>query len=333
MTINPVVRGTAGTNGWYTSNVTVNWTFDPLPDQTQGCEARTITSDGTTQLDCNAWWGQVHIDYPLAIKVDKAPPSVRGVASRPPDANGWYNHPLTIGSAASDATSGIASCTSTSYRGPDNPRATGSNSCRDRAGNVGVGTFSFAYDATPPSLTKVKVVHRNRAIDLSWTASTDTRLAEVKRLSTRKGAQSATVYRGAAKAFRDRHLRAGAKYRYTVTVFDAAANSASKAVTTTATGALLSPLPGARVGSPPRLEWTAVKGASYYNVQLIRGGRILSVWPKRAQLKLSRSWVYQGRRYTLRPGRYRWYVWPGYGPLALAHYGRLLGGSSFVVAR
>ena len=74
-----------------------------------------------------------------------------------------------------------------------------------------------------------------------------------------------------------------------------------------------------------------MKGASYYNVQLIQGRRILSAWPTRPQLRLPRTWIYQGQRYRLRAGRYRWYVWPGYGLLSAAHYGRLLGGSSFVV--
>ncbi len=73
-----------------------------------------------------------------------------------------------------------------------------------------------------------------------------------------------------------------------------------------------------------------MKGASYYNVQLIRGGRILSAWPKQAHFKLPRRWVYQGHHYRLRPGVYHWYVWPGFGRLARAHYGRMIGSSAFV---
>ncbi len=115
-----------------------------------------------------------------------------------------------------------------------------------------------------------------------------------------------------------------------MTAFDAAANSATKALTVTATGRLINPAPGERVSSPPRLAWLPVKGASYYNVQLIRGKLIFSAWPKRASLKLPRSWVYQGHRYRLRSGVYRWYVWPGFGRLAQANFGRMIGRSSFV---
>ncbi len=57
-----------------------------------------------------------------------------------------------------------------------------------------------------------------------------------------------------------------------------------------------------------------------------------SAWPVRSRLQLPRAWDYRGRRQQLRPGLYRWYVWPGFGLLSAGRYGGLLGGSSFVVA-
>jgi hypothetical protein len=33
----------------------------------------------------------------------------------------------------------------------------------------------------------------------------------------------------------------------------------------------------------------------------------------------------------LKPGRYRWYVWPGYGSRAAIVYGRLIGMARFTV--
>ena len=76
-------------------------------------------------------------------------------------------------------------------------------------------------------------------------------------------------------------------------------------------GALLYPGPGERVSKPPLLVWSAAPRATYYNVVLVRGRRVFSAWPVRARLQLPRSWKYHGRRYKLRPGTYRWYVWPG----------------------
>lgn len=333
ISIDPIIRGTVGANGWYVSNVTVNWAITPPPDQSAGCDAVTLRDDGVTRLDCRAWWGDVTVDYPLTIRIDKTPPAVGGAASRPPDANGWYNHPLTISFSGTDATSGIASCSSTSYGGPDSGGVVVSGSCSDDAGNVGTATFSLAYDGTPPTLAKVTFRHLNRSVDLRWTASADTRLTEITRTTRGKGGKTKTVYRGTGKEYRDKGLRPGAKYLYRVTAFDAASNTVSKTVPVTATGRLLNPVPGARVSSPPLLVWTAVRGASYYNVQLYRGRQILSAWPVRPSLKLPRSWVYHGRHYRLSAGRYRWYVWPGFGRLAQANYGHLLGGSSFVVSR
>jgi hypothetical protein len=46
-----------------------------------------------------------------------------------------------------------------------------------------------------------------------------------------------------------------------------------------------------------------------------------------------RSWRYSGHDFKLTPGRYRWYVWPGFGTRAQSKYGAMVGGSYFVVVR
>ena len=325
------ITGTAGTNGWYTSNVGIYWTFDPPPTMTQGCDARTITTDGTTNLDCKVWWGSSTSDDPVSISIDKTAPAVHAVPGRSPDANGWYNHPVPVSFAGSDGTSGLAGCSSTTYSGPDNGNASVAGTCTDHAGNVGHATYGFSYDATPPSLGNLTAKHGDRSVLLGWTASPDAQVAQV----TRSGGSgpSKTIYRGTAGSFRDKGLRAGAKYHYTVTAFDVAANSAAQTLTVTATGRLVNPVPGEHVSSPPRLAWLPVKGASYYNVLLMRGGRILSAWPTHASLKLPRRWAYQGHRYRLRPGVYRWYVWPGFGPRSERRYGERIGARTFVISR
>ncbi|MFL5944548.1 MAG: hypothetical protein ACJ74C_03785, partial [Gaiellaceae bacterium] len=54
----PVISGTVGNAGWYTSNVTVNWSVsDPesIILSTSGCNATTLTTNTTgTQLSCTA---------------------------------------------------------------------------------------------------------------------------------------------------------------------------------------------------------------------------------------------------------------------------------------
>src|SRR5262249_62252132 len=86
------------------------------------------------------------------LKYDWTPPNVSASAGRDPDANGWYNHPLGVAFSGTDATSGIDSCSSASYSGPDDGSASVSGSCKDNAGNSAGGSFSFKYDSTPPTI-------------------------------------------------------------------------------------------------------------------------------------------------------------------------------------
>jgi hypothetical protein len=83
------------------------------------------------------------------------------------------------------------------------------------------------------------------------------------------------------------------------------------------------------------LTWTTVPGATYYNVQLFRADptKLLSIWPKHAGLQLRRTWRFDGRRYRLKPGKYRWYVWPGFGRRSAGRYGHMIGSGTFVVVR
>jgi hypothetical protein len=95
-----------------------------------------------------------------------------------------------------------------------------------------------------------------------------------------------------------------------------------------------SPVDNARVTRPPLLRWTPVSGATYFNVQLWRGKRkVLSTWPSVAHLQLTAAWTYEGKKQTLEPGVYIWYVWPGLGDRTAARYGALLGSHTFVVVK
>jgi len=340
--ITPVIYATPGANGWYTSNVTINWTFDASPPvlQSVGCEATTLTADTLgTQLECRARNDPTNPDDWVSskktFKIDKTLPAVAAALERAPDANGWYNRPLTVAFTGTDATSGIASCTSGRYAGPDNAAALIAGSCSDNAGNHAPASFVFKYDATPPSLFGVTAAHGNRSAQLSWRKSSDTQLVEVLRTPGRNGQGESGIYRGSATGVKDTGLVVGRNYEYRVIGVDAAGNRAEQKLNFVATGALLSPTPGLRITSksPPTLVWAPAKKATYYNLQLIRGRKVLSAWPVRPSFRLRRTWLYNGRRYRLKPGVYRWYVWPGYGRISAARFGRPLGSSTFVVTK
>jgi hypothetical protein len=331
--ITPTIFGALGLNGWYTSNVTINWVFDGPVETSSGCEAVTISADtpGRT-LTCSATRDGFTTTVSKTFKVDKTVPALSAALERQPDSNGWYNRPFTVAWQGIDAISGVATCTSSRYAGPDNADGLVPGSCTDHAGNIAGSSFPFKYDSTPPSVFAVTAKPGNRSVELSWRASADTTFVQVLRAPGRNGQGESVVYQGSATGLRDSGLTVGRTYEYRVTGFDIAANSAQHTIKLVATGALLSPAPGARVSrtSAPRLVWTPVKGARYYNVQLTRVRRVLSAWPVRPSFQLRRTWTYRGRRYKLQPGVYRWYVWPR---ISAGRYGRLLGSSTFVVMK
>jgi hypothetical protein len=57
--------------------------------------------------------------------------------------------------------------------------------------------------------------------------------------------------------------------------------------------------------------WAATPAATRYEVAFYRDDRLVLVaQTTRTQLRLASEWTYQGRKYSLEPGSYRWYVWP-----------------------
>jgi hypothetical protein len=338
--ITNTIFGTLGLNGWYVSSVTINWHInDPEGLTSTNCQvAQTLAADTPgTELVCEATSDGGTTTLKKTFKIDKTVPAVSTILERPADANGWYNRPLGVAFVGTDTTSGIANCTSGRYAGPDSTAAIIAGSCSDKAGNQAPASFPFKYDATPPSLFGTTATHGNRSAQISWRKSSDTTLVEVFRTPGRNGQGESGIYRGTANGVKDSGLVVGRKYEYRVIAVDDAANRAEQKLGFVATGALLSPTPGLTITmkSPPTLVWARAKGASYYNVQLIRAGRkVLSAWPARTSFRLRRTWLYKGQRYRLQPGVYRWYVWPGYGRISAARYApRPLGSSSFVVTK
>jgi hypothetical protein len=264
----------------------------------------------------------------VSFRYDATPPTITDVIpSRPPDYNGWYNHPVSFTFYGADATSGIESCTTPTYAGPDNENAQVTGSCRDRAGNVAYFPVPLRYQATPPSLT-ADADSGDGSVFLHWQASASVQIVRSPGLN---GAQTSTLYQGDSGSYDDIGVRNGVHYEYTLTAEDQAGNTTVRSVFAVPGPRLLAPVTNAHLIAPPLLQWTAVPGASYYNVQLFRGGKVLSVWPTQPNLRLKPAWTFAGRHYRLKPGLYRWYVWPGLGRRAAARYGRLVGTGTFFI--
>ncbi len=267
------------------------------------------------------------------ISVELSAPTAAAIPARPPDANGWYDHPVAV-SFQGSAFSGIASCTpAQTYAGPDTLGVALGGSCTDNAGKTASASVNLAYDATPPALG-VSTDSGDGSVALHWQAASSPAplvSLQVARSPGLGAAEASVLYQGNSGVFQDTRVRNRVRYQYTITAQDQAGNVTTRTVTVTPGPRLLAPAGGVHISAPPLLRWTPVPKASYYNLQLYRGDKILSVWPKRARLQLSRAWRFDGRRHRLKPGRYRWYVWPGFGKRAAARYGAIVGTATFVV--
>ena len=329
----PAVAATADrapdANGWYNHAFAVSFKGADGMSGLESCSAPENYAGPDSEIVqvggvCTDRAGNVGLAA-VTAGYDATAPAITGAhADRPPDANGWYSHPLVVAFQGDDATSQIADCTKAAYGGPDAGAASVPGSCRDRAGNASGSSFDLRYDGTAPSLGRVVAKAGNASATLTWAASPDTAVVRVRRRDT-------LVYTGGGTTFTDKGLANGVLYRYSVTAYDEAENAATSSVTARPSGPLVEPAANAVVSGAPRLAWKPAPKATYYNVQLWRRGRILSLWPRGTSVQLPARWKYNGRRYRLTDGRYRWYVFPGYGRRADKRFGKLLGSSSFVV--
>jgi hypothetical protein len=160
--ISYTIDGVTGTNGWYRGSaggdyVVVRWSVSGADNTDCPIATRVDGPNSGTTRACSASnaSGTVSATTKL-IKIDLDPPT--GISAGPmrgPDQNGWYRNPITISWSGSDATSGIASCTSVSYNGPDSASVAPSGTCTDQAGNTSSPLTlpnPIKYDSSPPVL-------------------------------------------------------------------------------------------------------------------------------------------------------------------------------------
>jgi hypothetical protein len=343
-TISYTIDGITGTNGWYRgsthgNNIVLHWFVSPDAINTSvECQPAITIAGPTAGLKKTCWAenadGKTTTETKL-LKIDADPPTgVSASFTRSADFNGWYNQPVGINWGGTDATSGLAGCTSLTYGGPDGAGASVSGGCTDMAGNTALTPVGINYDATPPALAKVFVTSGARADLVHWTSTSPSDSVVIER--TARGSKAhATVFRGSGSSFADKKIRSGLEYTYSVQTSDQAGNSSQKISVAGLPKVLtLRKTPYIpRAAQKPILRWAATRGATYYNVQLFRGSkRILALWPSKHQVGLPTAWKWAGKRYRLGPGRYRWYVWAGLGQRSFANY-KTLGSAQFIVPK
>lgn len=156
--VTPVVTGTEGLNGWYTSDVTVSWNVsdgESTVSSKSGCDTVAITQDqAATPYTCTATSAGGTTTESVSVKRDAAAPVVT-----PDDVNSqtWRNTPLSQAFAASDAMSGIPAAdqsftlTASAESANGTTPTTASRTVTDAAGNSTTRTVSALIDTTAPT--------------------------------------------------------------------------------------------------------------------------------------------------------------------------------------
>jgi hypothetical protein len=313
--------------------------YPGLPD---GQHTFSVRIDGTGPVTVYTW------------TIDTVPPET-AIASTPPPSSSSGSASFTFTSSEAGSTfacsldaGGFTPCASpASYAGLGDGTHTFRVQAVDAAGNVDTTPASYSWqisgagpgtiDRTPPG--NVKRLTRNvryGMLKLAWTRPSDADFDHVKVFvsTSAKSPPRTLVYKGKSRTYTNRRFKNGLYYRYAVLSYDRVGNASRGAGVVVPPSVLLRfPRDRAVVKSPPRLLWRPVPHATFYNVQLYSpNAKLLSAWPGKAALTLSRSWRYAGRRFTLKRGLYRWFVWPGFGPRTRARYGQLLGQASFRVS-
>ncbi len=154
----PVIVGTEGDNGWYTSTIDLTWSVrDPETAirETEGCAPMTVTTDGIRGSSCKAWSWAGSAEQRIQLRRDTVPPVITVAATTAPNARGWYRTPVNVTFSCQDATSGVAvACPATQTLSAEGASiASTAQSIRDFAGLTAQSdVVTVAIDRTAPQL-------------------------------------------------------------------------------------------------------------------------------------------------------------------------------------
>lgn len=232
---------------------------------------------------------------------------------------------------------GTTAVTFTATDASGNP-ATATGNVTIAAGEQGLCTV----DRRPPwNVGKVTARTSNKLVKLCWKKppNADFWRVQIYRKRATQGGLGVKVYQGKRRCFRDRGVRNGVQYMYSLFSRDHAGNYSTgiAKLATPHRTLLLRPRDYGvvRAGKPRLFKWAKRVGADYYNLKILRmptERTVLSKWPLKRKYMVPKKWRYEGLQ-RLRPGRYIWYVWPGYGPKSAGNYGKIMGPGHFRVKK
>jgi hypothetical protein len=152
-----VTAGTAGTNGWYTSDVTVHTSGADSISGPVTCDDDQYQTAETTGTDfhgsCTNDAGLSTNASTLTVKLDKSGPSAAlSVTGGTLGAHGWYTSDVTVHTAGSDSISGPPTCTSDQSQNAETTGHVFNGSCTNAAGlTTNASPLGVKLDKTGPS--------------------------------------------------------------------------------------------------------------------------------------------------------------------------------------
>ena len=239
------------------------------------------------------------------------------------------------GPGATDTFVPCANDTSQSYTGLQEGAYGFTVQATNGIGNISQKSFSWTIDRTKPAaVARFRALARDKVVRLEWKQPIDVDYDHVRILRKRVGTGfwKTIATRDSATALKDTAVQNDVRYRYRIQSVDQAGNASASVEVNGRPSKIYSPVFGAIRRSPPLIDWTRVRNATYYNVQVWRNGqKVLSRWPLRSSTRLRSHWAFAGRTFSFTSGHYVVYAWPGFGRKASARYGGLLGWTAFEV--
>lgn len=144
-----------GANGWYTSDVTLDWTVTEAESTStlvkSGCDSTTVTADQqSVDYTCSATSAGGSASATESIKRDATKPTIGAALSPATNSNGWNNTNVSVTYTCDDATSGVAGCGPNQMLSTEGSAVAYSGTATDNAGNTESVGGTVKIDKTPP---------------------------------------------------------------------------------------------------------------------------------------------------------------------------------------
>ncbi|MDX2152609.1 MAG: putative Ig domain-containing protein [Bryobacteraceae bacterium] len=164
--VTPVITGTLGANGWYTSAVNLSWNIsDPdsqIANLSAGCSPKLVTASENITCTVTNGAGLVTV-APVGLKVDTTPPVVTPTVTGTQGANGWYTSAVTVTWSVTDPESGISSACATASLTAATAGETVSCTARNQAGLETSASVVVKIDLDSPALQFTRTPAANGA--------------------------------------------------------------------------------------------------------------------------------------------------------------------------